>query len=501
MKKVPLILLFLTSWIFVAYWEFSKVLSGNIPFWYDPARDMLMGWDNLHKLTLIGPTSGIPGVFYGPHWIWMLSFGELFSKDPRIVTLVVQTMPYLILFPAVLFLFAKVFDKLTVVLLWTMFAYTDSVYFNSLWSPHPAPLFYLLAIYLLIMQDFSKVTKKTLLWVGIIGFLEAFAIQLQISFSIAFSLGTMLFLLMSFGRRINWQHRSSTILVFGKVVGCFMAGFAIVYLPVAFFEARHGFFQTKAAIKAVTHGGAVVGQLHGLTKPQIITAFLNQFAHFLQIPFTPAVFLVIVFLCFIGILYFTKGLEISLLQKRLLAVLGCLTVGFLGLYLTARNPIWIYHFIGADILALLLIGFVLAKIKPLQYVLIIWLVLVSITQYHAVLADNKINPLSQTSLFTKEYFVKTILKDAGDTTFAVYAYSPSIYTYEYTYIFHWLGQKDFSYDPSQIKKEKVVYLIAPSVDTSVIADFISYRTPAKEYKTVKTWHIADGTTILKRIAL
>src|SRR5690349_7189844 len=79
-----------------------NIFTGNISFWYDPARDLLAGLANLHKPTLIGPTSGIPGVFYGPYWIWLLSFGQLFSHDPRIVVLIAGALPYLIFFPMVL---------------------------------------------------------------------------------------------------------------------------------------------------------------------------------------------------------------------------------------------------------------------------------------------------------------------------------------------------------------------------------------------------------------
>lgn len=35
----------------------TSILRGDIPFWYDNARDMLLAWDNLSKPTLIGPTS------------------------------------------------------------------------------------------------------------------------------------------------------------------------------------------------------------------------------------------------------------------------------------------------------------------------------------------------------------------------------------------------------------------------------------------------------------
>src|SRR5438046_2413526 len=104
-KKLT-VLVFLVSFlpaIIIIY----KTLSGSFPLWYDIARDLLSALANFQKPTLIGPTSGIPGVFYGPYWIWLLSFAQIFSHDPRIITLLVATIPYLFLFPFILFRFSK----------------------------------------------------------------------------------------------------------------------------------------------------------------------------------------------------------------------------------------------------------------------------------------------------------------------------------------------------------------------------------------------------------
>ncbi len=44
------------------------VFTNSFAFTYDVGRDMLALWDivYVHNITLIGPTTGIPGVFYGP---------------------------------------------------------------------------------------------------------------------------------------------------------------------------------------------------------------------------------------------------------------------------------------------------------------------------------------------------------------------------------------------------------------------------------------------------
>lgn len=61
-----LILLSIILSIIPALGVLQKVFLGDFAFWYDPARDMLSALSNLQKPTLIGPTSGIPGVFMDP---------------------------------------------------------------------------------------------------------------------------------------------------------------------------------------------------------------------------------------------------------------------------------------------------------------------------------------------------------------------------------------------------------------------------------------------------
>jgi len=110
----------------------------------------------------------------------------------------------------------------------------------------------------------------------------------------------------------------------------------------------------------------------------------------------------------------------------------------------------------------------------------------------------KTSVLATDSLAAKEYMVKTISNDAKGKEYTVYAYSPSIYIYEYSYLFRWLTGKEIPYDPALIRPGKEVYLILPQDKKAVLNDFINYRTPVKLYQTVKTWTIPNGTLILKR---
>ncbi len=156
----------------------QSVILGGFPFWFDPARDLLLALDNLKKVTLIGPPTGIPGLFYGPYWIWLLSLPLLISRDPRFVVLVVQTLPYLVIFPLLLWQFRRLFTPMTVVALWLLFILAFNKYATFLWNPHLAPLLFL-------FLTFLAIGKKTLVTALLMGLVSGLILNFHFSFGVA----------------------------------------------------------------------------------------------------------------------------------------------------------------------------------------------------------------------------------------------------------------------------------------------------------------------------
>src|SRR3989344_1476326 len=86
MKKIfiffgLLIIVIIGSWL-----RLSGILSNSFAFTYDVGRDML-AVENIvvnHKVTLIGQTTGVEGIFYGPWWYFILIIPFLiFSGNPQ----------------------------------------------------------------------------------------------------------------------------------------------------------------------------------------------------------------------------------------------------------------------------------------------------------------------------------------------------------------------------------------------------------------------------------
>jgi hypothetical protein len=461
----------------------TNLYLGTIPFWYDPARDLTMALDNHQKISLIGQTSGIPGIFYGPYWIWTLSLALYISHEPRIIAFLVLTLPYFILFPILLFKFKRQFDGFIPILLWLLFALSFSAYMTQLWNPHPAPLICLLTIYLLVSQQYKSSSWKSFIRMFAAGLSCGLLMNLHISFGLAVAAGSFLFLLFQPNRK--------------KTLPLFISGFLIMFLPFFAFESRHGFNQIKTVLTTVTSSSAVVKET-SVNKMQILNLFFGSFAHLLQFPLTVAYWILGILVFYIGVLIKYKKLQVNMDEKKLLLLLGLIVFTTLGIYLSTKNPVWEYHFIGVEIIFLLAIGFLAKKNIVFRYILLAWvaiLVVISLVNYIKSFSTD-IYKIS--SLATKEHIIDIIYKDAGDKNISVYTYSPATFTPDYDYILHWKGN---SKKTKLIEKGKgeYVYLIIPWTTKDLKADFIDNRTPHALYKTSKSWHIADETDIIKRV--
>src|SRR5579871_1266589 len=62
--------------------RFVPLFQGNVPFLFDQGRDMLAVKQIVvgHKLTLIGPFTGLQGVFQGPLHYYLLAIPFIITK-------------------------------------------------------------------------------------------------------------------------------------------------------------------------------------------------------------------------------------------------------------------------------------------------------------------------------------------------------------------------------------------------------------------------------------
>lgn len=481
----------------------KPIIEGNIPFWYDPARDLLMAWDNLSKPTLIGPTSGIPGIFYGPHWIWLLSIGVAISKDPRFVVFLILTVPHFILLPlSVAKLKDKLIDWKTMISIWIISIFVLASYANQIWSPNLAPVLFFLLLTLLYLTK-NAIETKSIKQFLLMGLIQGLLLEHQISFGIALTVGWIFYFICLLVQVVfNKKNKKKFFIHWIINAGSFAAGFLIMQAPFFLFEIRHGFMQTKSLFftlsQSIVHNTPVVGQV-GLTKLEIIQKFFDRGAVSLLLPIQFA-FGISILLAFFIIRNLTKKKIYDYKDKNLLVFLSCTIGGLFLVYLGTRNPVWNYHFIGVEIIFLFLIILAVKKNKILKSVLFIWAIVLLIINMGQFIRSFTIQRHTS-ELVSKEKTVKFILDDAKTTPFIYLAKNASIYTYDYDYLFRWIGSEENKHPVTNIQAAKNIYLIIPGELSSDRAGFTENRTPSSKYKTAQEWIQEDKTIVIKRVII
>lgn len=457
-----------------------RIITGDISFWYDPARDLLLALSQHQKIGLIGQTSGIPGIFYGPYWVWILSIVLLFFKDPRSIAFVVLTLPYFTIFPYLLFRLRNMWGLGVSVMLWIFFALSFDKYFIHLWNPHLAPLFTLITIYFATKTKSKNKAKKDLLSAIITGFSAGVTMNLHISFGLSLVCGLAIFFLIK--KNI-------------KAVVAYGSGLFIAFLPFFIFEIRHGFNQLDALYQTLMSTNAVVLER---SNANIIGLFFEQLASLLNIsiPYSGILF-------GIGILYiifnvYKKKIKLESREKDMLLIIGSITLMFFTIYLLTKNPVWEYHFIGVEVLFLIFIGILAGKSETIKKILLLLLALLIIQKSQNFVKELGANPFENSSLVTKQFIVDTIYSDSGGLEFGVFVFTNNPATPDYKYLLDWRGEQ---YPASEFKGEVrggLVYLIIPQTAEDLKVDFIDNRTPNEVYETTASWEIVNGTIILKR---
>lgn len=480
------------------------VFFSNINFWYDPARDFLLAWDNLGKLSLIGPTSGIPGIFYGPYWIWLISIVMIFSKNPSIVIFLILTLPYFIVVPFVLYKFRKIFGFVTTITIWLLFIFSKGIYYaENPWNPHLAPLIFIVLIYYIVFTDFSNNRRRNNIKLIILGLLSGLILNFHISFGLGVFGGVLLYLMFTFFEQIRGKKKKNRVLLMEliSIMVFFALGVLITFLPYLVFEIRHGFGQSKSILNLLTASGSVV-QVTGLSRELIIGNFFGNISILLRIPFLYSLWFLL-----LGSFYFIYKIskkEFILLdsEKKLITLLLSICLGILVIYLATKNPVWPYHFIGVEMVFLFIIGLIINRSKLFRAIALILAVYTLLLNTIDIPRSFRANQLTSHSLATQEYIVKTINRDAEREGYTVFAYSPSVYVFEYEYLFRWIAGRDVPHDPNSNRKDsKLVYLIIQPTSAGIKQDFVNSHTPQNRYKTVRKWIIPDGTEILKRVRL
>ncbi len=492
-KNITLCFLFVSIVPFIV--SVSDIYFGRIAFWYDPARDFLLALKNLENPTFIGQPSGLPGLFYGPYWVWIISVLTLISKDPRVVVFSLLTIPYFTIFPFILYRISKSWGLFIFISIWLLFILNFGSYANQIWNVHYGALCLIGAVYLFINSD-NKKHNASFVYIAL-GFLVGLITNFHLSFGIPTTVAFISSLVLVHVFEYRKKFVESLGLLFKKTLLLIM-GIGFSFFPFLLFEIRHNFIQSKTFIKAITnsivYNTASVGQT-GMTDRDIVTSFFSKFSDLIGAPNYYSVLIFSITVIFILILFLNRKITFKKFEIRLIILILTISFFLISSFIFNENPTWAYYFIGVEILFLLFIGLFLSKISWGKYIIIIPLLLAVFSRSGDLQNVFEKNNFTNSDLGSRTHIAEFVFNDA-EKDFGYIAYSSAIYTYEYDYLFNWQDEKN---DKNVDQNSKLVYVIIPKVTKVTEIDFINYKTPSDKYNLVEKWSFPDGTNVYKML--
>lgn len=420
-----------------------EVFNHNYVFVYDQGLDMLAARSIAvdHKLTLIGSEAGggfagLPGIFHGPGYHYLLagiiwiSSGD--SYGAMVALLVMQIVSIVFLYAIGNRLFGRwgAVASAFVVIVSPAFIGMSRV----IWAPNFSVLFILIYLYILLVRKHNSI--REIFFLGLSGSL---LYHFEIPFAVAACISAAMVLLFVDKKKTIWSWFSLCM------------GFAIGFFPMIAFDARHGWLAASGVVRFlfnpvhVTQSAPfdIIGHIHVL--------FYHANGIFPPISGLPNWFWFVLMAACAGLFRnIPKGLLILFLTH-------------VFLFLPYRNPIYGHYLTILSYVYVLTAGYIAATLIKKRLWMPILLITVLLVFPACLLYSKTIVADYQDYGGTAKIRGKTdaidfIYHDAKGLPFGLFIFSPPVYTYPYDYILQWYAKPKYGYLPSSTK-DSVFYLL------------------------------------------
>lgn len=453
-KKIVLILLFLILFG-ASYFRLGGVFSNSFAFTYDVGRDMLKVSEivNQHKLLLIGFTTGLEGVFYGPWWYYILSFPFFLSSgDPQFIAGFIALTGIAVV--AHLYLFGKKLENAGFGLILSFLAGFSTALIglsSQIWNPNIAPL--LIVISLFIIYRF--IHKPTALDFFLYGVISCLLIDTEIVFGILLLTGSVLGLLL-ISRKSVLKKRSLF----------FIPGILLILAPRIIFDIRHDFLMTNNLLKMLFSQKETLSSNLFSTIPGKLDIFYGLYADTLTGGSKVATLILLIIIILFTVLYYKK---FSAVAKKFLLLSIIIVSTFVTGILFFSHDIWPHYLVGLPVYFCLITAIPLyygtryIKFGKIYLILIlIMLFWINIKPIQVISDLQKPIWEGDSAVYRNQLaVVDYVYKQAKGKPFNYIAYSPAVFSYPYDYLFLWYGKKVFNYIPDKNHQKLFFVVIEP----------------------------------------
>lgn len=421
---------------FVRVYRVDQILG----FYYDQGRDAKVIWELFHngKFFLIGPTTGIEGIFRGPLYYYLIAPFYLLGNGNPIWPSVFLSFTTVIAIVFIYYLGAKIVDRTTGIIAAILASFSFNLVISSRWLSNPTPM--LLLSIVLVWAMMKVVEGKKWAW-PVIAFVSGLSLfHFGSSGEIFYFLALLIF--------IAWQRKN---LPSKKTFLLSVASFMITVLPLAIFDLKHdGILRdniSKFLVGEKSFGpptwrniGDKVEFYYDVFTNKIFNARYEQERVFLGV------------IAFFFAFYLSRMLK-NPGVKILLLLLGAPIVGLIFFQGNFGN-IYDYYLTGYYLIFILLFAITLGflwKNKLGKIFVLYFIYLFLMNNYNTLkfkLSDYCTGEISICYINQKQA-VDWVYQDADDRIFNVDAYVPPVIPHAYDYLFLWWGTTRYGRVPKE----------------------------------------------------
>lgn len=426
----------------IRVWRVDQVLSFN----YDQGRDALVVWDFIHnhKVSLIGPTTGIEGIFRGPWYYWLIAPAYLVGRGDPVWSSVFLSLTTVLAIYLIFLLGKKIGGDAAGLIAAAIAAFSYNLLLASRWLSNPTPM--LLISMLLVFSMFKALEGKRWAWPGM-AFLAGMAMQFG-SAAETFYIPTIIILAI-------WKRKNLGGI---KTIVLSVAAFVAPFVPQIIFDLRHNFILLDAVKKFVFGAGTFAGESTSSFVEKRLDLYFDVFNNKLfvanhQIGFVFAAVAVVIILI---------KQKTILKNDKFLTLLLLLVSPLVGLWFFKGNygNVYDYYFTGYYFIFVLLFSSILGTVWKETWGRVATIVFFFIFfKMNLPMVDSylDINPNSGAFVMfgNQKEAVNHVYKDAAGREFNVDVYVPPVIPYAYDYLFLWRANAMHVAEP---KKEQVPLL-------------------------------------------
>lgn len=402
-----------------------------LDFHYDQGRDAMVIWNlwHQHKLFLIGPTTGLDGIFLGPFYYYLIAPFYLIGKGnpiyPSIFLSLLVTISSFVLYKTGELIGNKKLGLIALVI--STFSYY--LIASSRWLSNPTPIFLTSSLIFYLMAKIVK--KERVIYWYVLYLLIGISMHFE-SASAAFYIPMVLVFTFLKRKKLTWKT-------------FFVSGFLLflTFTPQLIFDIKHG----NILIKNI---------LHELPKQEqnsspISRILTDRFKLFWGM-FSTKLFQENNKLALGFSLLSLSGILLSMREKKYKEILKLFLI-FIGIplicytfYRGNHGLLYDYYFTGYYLILILIFSFGLWVISNLKFgniILAVFLVLFLTNNAEFTKRRLTLGVSDGQDIFISNQLqaIDWINKDAGDDKFNVDVYVPPVIPHSYNYLFTYRGDK------------------------------------------------------------